>query len=242
MYSHTAPEPLRVDAFRGAAAAPPSGRAPAAATIVLLGAICAGVGRAGADAAARTTVDGAALADAVPYSVGEWVGTDAPASPAAVALLRPDVLVQRRYRNLRSGETAEVLFVRCGDARDLLGHYPPVCYPAHGLELLSSAPTEFHAGATTIPGTRYRFAASAGPSRREVVVDDFMVLPGGRFGRDMDDVDLVARDPRRRRLGAGQIQVATDGSMSDRRRDETFAALVLPLVPLFVDRFAEDFK
>jgi hypothetical protein len=48
----------------------------------------------------------------------------------------------------------------------------------------------------------------------------------------MDAVDAVARDPSLRRLGAAQVQVVTDGTMSDIRRDEVFRELVGPIVPL----------
>jgi hypothetical protein len=113
-----------------------------------------------------------------------------------------------------------------------MGHYPPVCYPAHGRDLVSANDRELRIGADEVPVVRYRFAAARALAPGEIVVDNFMVLPSGRFGRDMDAVDTVARDPRLRRLGAAEVQVVTDGAMDDGRRDEVFAELAASLAPL----------
>ena len=131
-----------------------------------------------------------------------------------------------------SFETASLLFVHCSDARDLLGHYPPVCYRARGHVLVSSAERDWLAGGTRIEGTRYRIAVDGPLARSEIVVDNFMVLPDGRFGRDMDAVDRVARDPTLRRLGVAEVQVVTDGEMPDHRRDEVVRLLAQRMTPL----------
>jgi hypothetical protein len=168
----------------------------------------------------------------VPYSVGDWLARDVAVPEATVTLLKPDVLVSRRYENLRTGETASVLFVACGDARDLLGHYPPICYPAHGTALTAAAPRDWTVGSLVIRGVRYRFRGHGG-SPSQFVVDNFMVLPSGGFGRDMDAVDRVARDPAWRRFGAAEVQIATDATMDDSRRDEVFRTLAASYAPLF---------
>lgn len=168
----------------------------------------------------------------IPYSAGDWLGRDVPEARAAVALLRPNVLISRAYKNLRTGETASLLFVHCSDARDLIGHYPPVCYPAHGRSLESSETRDWTVGETTIRGMRYRFAGTSAVNSGESVVDNFMVLPAGGFGRDMDSVNAVAGDARLRHFGAAEVQVVTDGTMTDVRRDEVLRTLVEPSVSL----------
>jgi hypothetical protein len=167
----------------------------------------------------------------IPYSVGDWLGRDVEPARAVVTLLRPNVMVSRAYQNLRTGETASLLFVQCSDARDLLGHYPLVCYPAHGWLLITKEPRDWTLGGTTIRGMRYRFAGANGGASK-TVVDNFMVLPTGQFGRDMDAVNAVAADVRLRHFGAAEVQIVTDGTMSDDRRDEVLRALVAPTVPL----------
>jgi hypothetical protein len=166
-------------------------------------------------------------------SVGDWIGKVVPAPPAVVKLLRSNVLVARDYSNLRTRESASVLFVHCGDARDLLGHYPPACYPAHGQELKSAEPRDWTIGGTTITGMRYRFVSRAGPMAPDDVVDNFMVLPNGQFGRDMDMATRVSQDRTLRRFGAAEVQVVTSGEMSEERRDEVFRTLLEPALPLF---------
>jgi len=243
MRSHPAPDP----AADGGRRFRTQGRVPAArlsacSTLVLLGAVALGGG--GRTAPGVSTADAdfsiRAARETVPYCVGDWVGRDVAPAPAVMAMLRPSVLLERSYRNLRTGESATVLFVRCGDARDLMGHYPPVCYPAHGRGLVSARAREFGLGAGAVSGMRYRFAAAGSTSPGEIVVDNFMVLPSGRFGPDMDAVDEVARDPRLRRLGAAEVQVVTDAAMTDARRDEVFETLVASFSPLFERTPAED--
>lgn len=175
----------------------------------------------------------AAAAGGIPFSVGDWLARDLPTAPGAVALLRPSVLVSRGFSNLRTGETASLLFVACSDARDLVGHYPPVCYPAHGQTLVSAEPRAWDYGAGPVGGTRYRFRVVGGTSGQQFVVDNFMVLPDGGFGPDMDSVRRVARDPSLRRYGAGSLQIVTEGSMDEVRRDAVLEELIGVLEPLF---------
>src|SRR5688572_8658902 len=69
---------------------------------------------------------------AIPQVSGNWVGKDVPVPDAAVQMLHPNVIFSRRYQNLSTNETVAVLLVHVRDARDVLGHYPPVCYPGQG--------------------------------------------------------------------------------------------------------------
>jgi hypothetical protein len=204
---------------------------------VLTAALLVGVGmearsRARPVGATQARVRGAAEAS-IPYSIGDWIASDVAAAPAAIALLRPNVLVSRAYQNLKTGETATLLFVQCSDARDLVGHYPPNCYPANGWTLEAAARRDWQVDGTTIQGMRYRFGGRAGDALSGTVVDNFMVLPTGEFGRDMDAVDRVAGDAGLRRLGAAEVQVLTDGKMSEERRDDVFRTLIGPAAPLF---------
>ena len=72
------------------------------------------------------------VANNIPYVVGDYVGQDIPIPQGAIELLKPNVIISRRYSNLNNGATVDLLFVHCKDAQDMLGHHPPVCYPAHG--------------------------------------------------------------------------------------------------------------
>ena len=168
----------------------------------------------------------------MPYSVGDWLGKKVLPPAAAVELLRPNVIETREYQNLRTGESATVMFVHCSDARDLAGHYPPICYPANGLTQDAAESRDWTVGGIAIKGTRYRFSGSGLSAASKTVVDNFMLLPTGTIGRDMSDIRALAGDNRLHRLGAAEVQVVTDGTMSDERRDEVFRTLVEPTVTL----------
>jgi hypothetical protein len=174
----------------------------------------------------------AAALSTLPLRLGEWKGEPVPIPPAAVRLLRPTAIMSRCYRDESTGESANLLFVHCSDARDLLGHYPPVCYRARGHSLVSSSQRDWTVAGVLIEGTRYRFAVDGPFARSEMVVDNFMVLPDGRFGRDMESVDRVARDPALRRLGVAEVQVVTAGDIPDARRDEVLRLLTQRMMPL----------
>lgn len=169
---------------------------------------------------------------AIPYSAGDWLGHDVECPPAAIDMLHPNVLTSRAFANVRTGEVASLLFVQCSDARDLLGHYPPVCYVAHGMTLVSREARDWTVGGVEIHGMRYHFGNVASSSSSGTVIDNFMALPTGKFGRDMEDVSAVAKDRRLRQFGAAQVQLLTDESMTDARRDEVVRELIEPIVPL----------
>lgn len=68
----------------------------------------------------------------VPLRIGEWIGEERPLTPAAVELLRPNAALSRSYRRIGEPAAVAVSLIHCSDFRDMAGHYPPVCYPAHG--------------------------------------------------------------------------------------------------------------
>ena len=166
------------------------------------------------------------VAAEIPLRIDRWIGTDKEPTRAAVKLLNPNVLFTRRYRNLDTGRTATFMLVQCKDARDLAGHYPPVCYPAHGWKLKSSAPKYWHFNELQIPGMEYRFDFSRLEGTRRIVIRNFMILPDGRIYRDMSGVREAAADYNRHFFGAAQIQLVTDAGMPSPERDEVFRELL----------------
>lgn len=185
------------------------------------------------DAAPHHARVAAIARDAMPFSIGEWVGTDDETPEGAAKLLNANAIVNRRYRNLATGETVSFLFVHCSEARDLIGHYPPVCYPSNGLTAAGAQPRDWQVAGRTVEGVRYRFENRSLASPVQTTVDNFMALPTGEIGRDMDAVDAVARDRRVRSYGVAEFQIVTTGPMSDARRDEilrTFVEQAFPLI------------
>src|SRR5205807_9913884 len=119
---------------------------------------------------------------------------DTEVPPAAVALLHPNLVISRHYQNVQTGHGVEFLLIQCSDSRDLLGHYPPRCYPAHGYLQQSETAQDWEVGGLTIHGKRYEFQPSRFQWVGTQVVEDFMVLPDGSTCPDMQGVDAAARD------------------------------------------------
>jgi hypothetical protein len=159
-----------------------------------------------------------AAAVTVPVHIANWVSADTPIPQGAAALLRPNYTLSRRYTNLTTGLTGNLLIVQCRDARDLIGHYPPVCYPAHGWTMVNRSPLDWHLDGLTLHGTIYLFSSSHLGAKSSMRVFDVMVLPDGQTAPDMDGVYKIARDRRQRFFGAAQIQVTTDSEMPDDSR------------------------
>jgi hypothetical protein len=163
----------------------------------------------------------------LPYQLNGWVGRDEPVPEAAVKLLRPNHIVSRTYLDpLRIERGAGFLIVQCKDSRDMLGHYPPVCYPAQGMIQVSEESRDWDVGGMTIQGTEYVFAGEKYGQKYRTAVYNFMVVPGVGFARDMKGVERAAEDYQQRYFGAAQFQVTLNEAMPRFDRDRIFAALV----------------
>jgi len=172
--------------------------------------------------------------EAIPLTIGSWVGTDVLVPPAAIALLRPNAIVSRRYINRQTGQHADLLVEQCRNARDMAGHYPPVCYPSNGW----TAQKERQMVWTTsdgleIPGMEYEFSQSLPQRASLVVVDNVFVLPDGAIAHDMKGVRALAANYHKHFYGAGQIQVvfSTHMAAGERRKiTEFFLGAIRPVI------------
>lgn len=169
------------------------------------------------------------VAASIPLMNGMWMGTDIPIPQGAVALLKPNVIISRRYEEIGTGRHVQVLLVQCKDARDIIGHYPPVCYPGQGWVESRREPADWKLTDATVTGMRYIFTT---PQRRNVTVENFMVLPSGQTARDMEAVERAAQDSSQKYFGAGQVQLVYDTELPDEQRRETFTSFVGMLQPL----------
>jgi Protein of unknown function (DUF3485) len=173
-----------------------------------------------------------AAAQQIPLNVGDWTGRDIAVPAQAVQLLRPNVVMSRRYTNTITGHAASVLLVQCRDVRDIVSHYPPICYPVtRGMELAASHQRELNVGQKPIPLTEYEFRSSQFGPGQSVVVQNFILMPSGDIATDMEPVkrQLALRN---RYLGAGQVQVVFGASVPADARDRAFVELVGAFRPL----------
>ena len=174
----------------------------------------------------------AAEAAKLPYQIGDWVGRDQQVPDAATALLKPNVIISRQYRNLRTGHSATLLLVQCRDTRDMLGHYPPICYPGQGWTQIATVQRDADATDATYPATQYEFNRTANGQMVLITVIDFMILPDGRVVRTMEELRYAARKNAARFFGAAQIQLIFDPDTPENERDQAIKAILDAAEPI----------
>jgi hypothetical protein len=168
----------------------------------------------------------------VPLVVGQWLGKEERVEAAAIALLRPNVMLQRRYNNASTGRVVSFLLVQCKDARDMAGHYPPNCYPGQGWRLANAQPMDWRIGDRVIGGKEYEFTRVETGQPISLFVCSLMILPSGTFVRDISEVRAAAADYLRQFYGAAQIQLVLDGSVPAEERKSIFCELVGANMPM----------
>jgi len=163
--------------------------------------------------------------EATPMDVGKWQGKPVPEPAEAIDMLKPNVLLSRSYEDKSTERRATFLLVQCSDVRDLISHYPPICYPNQGLK--QSAPQPFHwtVADLKIDGTEYTFESSTLENSQLTIVYNFMVLPDGRIVPDMEEVRrYLSLDMRY--YGMAQVQMVFDGRVPPGQREEICKELI----------------
>jgi hypothetical protein len=156
--------------------------------------------------------------ESAPREIREWVGVDVPIPVQAQNLLRPTAFLSRQYVNRATGESCVVTIVHCGDARDMLDHYPPNCYPGQGWILQRAKPAEFKLSVGTVQATNYEFARGRFGVSTLAAVTNAMILPNGTTDREMAGVERAMSTPALRNLGVAQVQVFFDQAIPEARR------------------------
>ena len=182
--------------------------------------------------------------EAVPYIIGTWTGQKDDIPVAAQKLLRPNAILSRTYVDhapvdwRQQHRSASLLIVQCRDSRDMVGHYPPICYRAHGMTLDEKycGPRDWDVHGTPIRGYEYQFTEVFQGQTSRTIVYNFLIVPGRGIVRDMKDVEQAAEDYQQRHYGAAQFQVVFHGQASAEssreERDEIFATLLGPNLKL----------
>lgn len=169
------------------------------------------------------------VADAIgtiPYRVGSWIGADVEPQQPAIKLLRPNRLLQRRYVSMDGSQVVSLLVVHCADARDMQGHYPPICYPAHGWVIGSRNPVTVPVGDVSIPAMVYGLNTVRLNEGQGMTIINFFVTPSEKepFSPDMEGVNRASAASSRSAKGALQVQLivhdeATPEHMADLLKD-----------------------
>ena len=181
---------------------------PIIATLALLGGIIA-FGRSNQNVAVADAYHAriATMIKAIPEVIGDWHGTDMPLPNEAVALLRPNAVCSRQYVNQKTGDHLVFLLIQCRTARDMLGHYPPVCYKSNGYQMRSGIKQLWQTEELNMEAMEYEFVRALPTKTVRLVVGNALILPDGRFVRDMETVRAMAGDHVKQAFGAAQMQV-----------------------------------
>jgi hypothetical protein len=161
----------------------------------------------------------------VPPVLGSWASTQIPVPTEAVQILRPNAILSRRFTRIMAPATdrpdsnaaeqagprsAIVAIIHCGDVRDMLGHYPPRCYPANGWTNDESSSRVLLLTGTdgaSWPLRFYRFTrAERGGGLRAMVVLSAFILPNGTLATDASVLEERAVKKAMSRQGVAQLQ------------------------------------
>lgn len=115
---------------------------------------------------------------ALPMTVGQWDGRDAPIPEAVRKAVANDDSVSRFYVNRSSGEWAQLYITFSSRPRTMIGHKPSVCYVAAGWVWDGSdLSTIISRNGRKIPCLIHRFHQTDS-ARSEIVVLNFYVING----------------------------------------------------------------
>ena len=185
-----------------------------------------------------------AAIESLPLMIGPWRGldTDEKVPKQAQVLLKPNKILMRCYNDvsidgLRRPRQFSLLIVQCKLSGDMVGHFPPICYPSSGYEqvLSETEPRDWKVGGLTIPGMEYHFVRINEGRPERTIIYNFFVVPTRGLTRDMDGVKAAAEDYQQRYYGAAQFQVGfsdADGDLPQSERDEIFTTLMEKTVPV----------
>lgn len=174
------------------------------------------------------------LVDQIPYRIGPWIGADVEAPPPAVKLLKPNALLQRRFVDPSTGRSFSLLVVHCGDVGDMEGHWPPICYPAHGWVIQDERETAISISDSQIPAREYHFRRVVDGFEQQMNVIGFFVVPNGS-AEIVSSYEALKAAARRRSLaglGAAQIQLVGGSDLDAAERRQIAQEFVQAIEPL----------
>lgn len=179
------------------------------------------------------------IAKDLPRNVGDWSSVDTEIPAAAVALLRPNVLISRRYINEKTEQSFALLVVQCADARDMEGHYPPNCYPSSGWGSLGQEQVSLAVGELQSDSVDYQFERVTRDGVERIGVVNLILVPGDGFVTSMSSIRRLAGTLSDRFYGAAQLQFVFSGAWTQDQRlaiVEQVGASFEPLMHVILDK------
>lgn len=217
----------------------PQGRGPVGLAGVVLGVLVV-LGSAVAVGQALPDGDGAkgyhakvrAAGAELPRQVGNWSSLDTELPEAAVALLRPNVLISRQYTNDVTEASFSFLVVQCADARDMEGHYPPNCYPTSGWTSQGQQSSSLQIGELSANAMEYDFELRATDGVTRIHVVNLLLIPSDGFVTSMSSIRNLGGTVSDRYFGAAQVQFVFSGGWNRKDRLQAVQEMGVSLEPL----------
>ena len=144
------------------------------------------------------------------------MGEDVEVPASAVEILHPNAILSRRFRMLTGGATIHLLVVHCSDARDMQGHYPPICYPANGW-LMAESDSNSEVEVTVLDDSfdlrlyNFRQMDDWG-GERTIRVFNYFLLPNGETTIDLSKVNRLVERSGFSMQGVTQVQLVMTGN------------------------------
>jgi len=185
-----------------------------------------------------------------PQQVGEWEGTSGELPKEAVALLHPNFYLDRQYVNMEHGWRAGMFLIEAEDSRDMMGHYPPNCYPGNGWVLVNTVDAHNSVDnkeewivvvpatkddpeiTLRIPGKEYEFTRLIEQKDQRKWVRNFFLLPNGKLYPEIASFSRAASDFYVRPYGATQVQVVYDYEYTPNDREQIFQSVIAAHIKL----------
>jgi hypothetical protein len=172
----------------------------------------------------------------VPLLIDHWVGEDVPVPPEAQKLLRPNAILSRTYV-ASGGPALRLLIVHCSDARDMIGHYPPICYPSSGWiesPVGNADGVTINAGQCELPVRTYSFRRLRDRGTEDAIrIFNAFILPDGTVARSIDEIDRQSERLEVSVQGVAQLQVITAQELPLDRAVAAVNELLGGMTPLF---------
>jgi hypothetical protein len=134
----------------------------------------------------------------------------------AQRLLEPNAILSRIYQS-PAGPSVQILLIHCGDARDMIGHYPPICYPSAGwvqIPVQHDTDIALRVNNVRLPVHQYSFQCFGERGRVETIrIFNAFILPDGRVTRQIDELNRQSERLAVSVQGVAQLQVITSASV-----------------------------
>ncbi|MCZ6834487.1 MAG: exosortase-associated EpsI family protein, partial [Planctomycetota bacterium] len=172
-----------------------------------------------------------AAVDAMPYRLGDWVGEEVAVPTSAVDILRPNAILSRRFKQLSGTVSIHLLVVHCSDARDMQGHYPPICYPSHGW-IMSDSTVDNSTFQADIMGEivdlriyNFRQLDELG-GEKSLRVFNYFLLPNGTTTIDLKVLKRLVERSGFSMEGVAQVQLVMSGEIKAKESQEVVEDLL----------------